>query len=114
MELMFKLLNYFGISVNVDSDPFLLFCCVILILSLLIVVSLFNVLIYFLIIYVLDDLKILDKYYDRLPVFVPFLVKLYKNTRKILIIYELCAFGLAIILSCTIIWFSVRLVYAMV
>lgn len=108
---MFKILNYLGIPLNSNSDPVLLFYCIIILLSFLIVISLFNVLIYFLIIYVLHVLKFLDLYYDRLPVFVQFLIKLYKNTRKIFIIYEVC---FALVLSCSIIWLCLRIVYAVV
>ena len=91
MDLFYQILNFLGIRLNDDSNPFVLFVCFIIILSIVVVSCLFNVLIYFLVVYVLEDLKMLDKYSDKLSIFVLTIIKLYKNTRKIFVVYEVCA-----------------------
>ena len=87
-DIFFKVLQFLGFPINEQSEPVLLFVCVVLFLCIIIVTCLFNVLLYFLIIYVLEDLKILDKYTDKLPKFVNSIIKMYINTRKIFVIYE--------------------------
>ena len=50
-EIFFKVLQFLGLPINEQSDPFLLFICLILFLCIIIVTSLLNVLFYFIVIY---------------------------------------------------------------
>ena len=108
--MFFKILEFLGFSLNEQSEPILLFVCVVLFLCILIVTSLFNVLFYFLVIYVLEDLKILNKYTDKLPGFVNRIIKFYLKTRKIFVIYEVL---FALFISCGIIRLCFKIAYAM-
>ena len=110
MDFIYQFLSYLGINPNLgtsEMNHFVQFLCIIIFLSIFIVISLLNVLFYFLIIYLLEDLKLLDGYTNKLPSFVVVIIKLYKNTRKLFIVYEVC-FALFVVF--TIIWLCSRIV----
>ena len=92
--MLFQILKFFGFDFPIggsgEVNHFVSFLCYIILLSVIIVICLLNVLFYFLIIYLLDDIRILDSYKDKLPGFVLAIIKLYKNTRKLFIVYEVC------------------------
>lgn len=110
-EIFFKVLQFLGLPINEQSDPFLLFICLILFLCIIIVTSLLNVLFYFIVIYVLEDLKILNKYTDKLPGFVNSIIKFYINTRKIFVIYEVL---FALFVACGIIRLCFKLAHGII
>ena len=109
MNILYLILNYLGVDLNSDVSVFVKFLYVIILLSVIIVICLLNVLFYFLIIYLIEDLKILDKFTKfKLPNFVLSLIKLYKNTRKLFIVYEVC---FALFIALMLIWLCSRIVY---
>ena len=109
-QKFFDFLQFLGIPITADSDPNLIFVAVILFLTIIIVTCLFNVLFYFLVIYGLEDLKILDKYSAKLPRFVHKIINFYISTRKIIVVYEVL---FALFISCGIIRLCFKIAYAM-
>ena len=111
MDFIYQILSYLGINPNLgtsEMNHFVQFLCIIIFLSIFIVICLLNVLFYFLIIYLIDDLKLLDSYTNKLPGFVLSIINLYKNTRKLFIVYEVC---FALFITFSIIWLCSRIVY---
>jgi hypothetical protein len=111
MNIFYQILNVLGVNLNTEAsngNTFVLFLCYIVLLSIFIVICLLNVLFYFLIIYLIDDLKLLDSYTNKLPDFVLTIINLYKNTRKLFIVYEVC---FALFITFSIIWLCSRIVY---
>lgn len=110
MPTFFSFLASLGININENSNPYLLFVCVILVLSIIVFLCLINVLLYFIINIVIDKTNILNSLSTRLPNFIIKIINLYKNTRKYYIIYELI-FALFVIGS--IIYLCGRLAYGL-
>lgn len=115
MNMFSQILNFLGVTLpiegSIEANTFELFLCSIILLSVVVVICLLNVLFYFLIIYLLEDLRLLDSYKGRLPGFVLTIINLYKTTRKLFIVSEIC-FALFVLLE--VIWLCSRVVYGVV
>lgn len=113
--MFYQILKFLGVDFpiegSIEANTFVLFLGYIILLSVIVVICLLNVLFYFLIIYLLEDLRLLDSYTDRLPCFVLTIINLYKNTRKLFIVYEVC---FALFVLYLVIWLCSSVVYGVV
>ena len=111
MDFLQYILKFVGINNVLDvseGNVFVQFLSIIILLSIFIVICLLNVLFYFLIIYLVDYLRLLYRYINKLPGWVITIINFYINTRKLFIIYEVC---FALFITFSIIWLCSRIVY---
>jgi hypothetical protein len=82
--LLLFLLNYFSIEVNESQQPIVIFISVIATLSLFAILCLFNIILYYTILYAIENYNIESK----LPKFLLFFINRYKKTTKFFILLE--------------------------
>ena len=100
MKNLLEFINYFGISVNETTPDIVIFAGYYLILSVFILLNVFNISMYLLSIYILSHEKILYKIPEKY-VFILKFITFYKNIRIGFIIFELFLLltGLLIMIS---------------
>ena len=88
MEQIIQFLNSYGlhITINQDTQPIVLFCIVILTLSLISIISCLNIVIYYIIINISDNKKVLD-FLSKHPILLK-VFNYYKNIRTFYIIID--------------------------
>ena len=100
MKNLLEFINYFGISVNETTPDIVIFAGYYLILSVFILLNVFNISMYLLSIYILSHEKILYKISEKYGFILKF-ITFYKNIRIGFIIFELFLLltGLLIMIS---------------
>ena len=100
MKNLLEFINYFGISVNETTPDIVIFAGYYLILSVFILLNVFNISMYLLSIYILSHEKILYKIPEKYGFILKF-ITFYKNIRIGFIIFELFLLltGLLIMIS---------------
>lgn len=88
MKEFYQFLNLLGLPVNESSDPIIIFLCAILIFGILGLLCVFNIMIYFIVLYIFQDENRLVKINNKLPSWGVSILNIYKNTRIYYLIIE--------------------------
>ena len=102
MLQVFELLNFLGFSVSPESSPLILFICSILVLSIVSLLCIINIIIYYIIIQVFENKDRLEWLSSKLPWYIMYIINIYRKTRISYIIVE--TFFL-LFCNCSIIYF---------
>ena len=88
MTYFFDFINSFGFNINLGSSPLVLFLSSILVLSIVSLLCILNIIIYFIILKVFESQSNIDWITARVPSYVMYLINIYRKTRIYYIIVE--------------------------
>jgi hypothetical protein len=111
MELFFEFFKFFGLNVTENSNIFVLFLVVILILNIIALLCIFNILLYVGVIYLFNDKNSVDWFLGKCPLFLRGIIKkllfVYKSSSKYFILIEVL---LLLVSLCSVIWILLNVI----